>query len=387
MFETLAQIYKRTQFRSFFVLCLGVWAPSITLADVVKPALAELTLYPDRHYTLEIRASIEAMLTDINTDYKNTQDAPNSAQYDVYRAMSSTDLLGVFTSFTNDFLGAVSLQFDQKTAALSVDRVEIPEPGYQQVPRISIIYLRGQIPLGSEIFEWLYPQRFGDNAFRYRFYKEDDYTWSDWRLLNGGESSGTTSLHGQLQKMPLVEVITSYIKLGYLHILPRGLDHILFVVGIFLLSTRWRPLLWQVSAFTVAHTITLGLSISGYIDLPARIVEPLIALSIAWVGVENLLRRDLHYSRVTVVFVFGLLHGLGFAGVLRDFGMPQDDFLTALISFNIGVEFGQLTILALGYLILAKPWGKHRYYRPAIVIPGSLAITCAGLVWTVQRLA
>lgn len=148
MFETLAQIYKRTQFRSFFVLCLGVWAPSITLADVVKPALAELTLYPDRHYTLEIRASIEAMLTDINTDYKNTQDAPNSAQYDVYRAMSSTDLLGVFTSFTNDFLGAVSLQFDQKTAALSIDRVEIPEPGYQQVPRISIIYLRGQIPLG-----------------------------------------------------------------------------------------------------------------------------------------------------------------------------------------------------------------------------------------------
>ena len=156
----------------------------------------------------------------------------------------------------------------------------------------------------------------------------------------------------------MLEVIVSYITIGFEHIVPKGLDHILFILGLFLLSTHLKPLLWQVTMFTVAHTITLALSMNNIIELPANAVEPLIALSIAYVGVENILARSLHRSRLFLVFLFGLLHGLGFAGVLSDFGMPSDDFALALISFNIGVEFGQLAVILIAFILL-RPWFKN----------------------------
>ena len=127
-----------------------------------------------------------------------------------------------------------------------------------------------------------------------------------------------------------------YLWLGYTHILPQGLDHILFVIGLFLLSPRLKTLLLQVTAFTIAHSITLGLSMYGIVSLPPRVVEPLIALSIAYVAIENLLTRELKPWRVALVFTFGLLHGLGFAGVLRELGLPRAEFLTALLTFNAG---------------------------------------------------
>jgi len=119
-------------------------------------------------------------------------------------------------------------------------------------------------------------------------------------------------------------------------------DHILFVLGIFLLSTAWRPILLQVTTFTIAHSITLGLTMYGIVSLPSSIVEPLIALSITYVAVENLWTTELKPWRLALVFMFGLLHGMGFAGVLRGLGLPRSEFLTALLTFNLGVEGGQL---------------------------------------------
>ena len=163
-------------------------------------------------------------------------------------------------------------------------------------------------------------------------------------------------------------------------------DHILFILGLFLLSTHWRPLLLQVTMFTVAHTITLGLAMNNVIDLPSNVVEPLIALSIAYIGVENIYSKKLHTSRLVLVFLFGLLHGLGFAGVLSDFGMPQDDFMTALISFNVGVELGQLTVLLAAFILLAI-WFKDRWlYRKLIILPGSAFISIIGFYWFIERL-
>ena len=138
-----------------------------------------------------------------------------------------------------------------------------------------------------------------------------------------------------------------YLRLGFWHIIPEGLDHILFVVGLFLLSAKLKPLLLQVTAFTVAHTVSLALSTYGVVGLSPSIVEPLIALSIAYVAIENLATRELTPWRPAVVFLFGLLHGLGFAGVLGEIGIPEPDFLVALLSFNVGVEAGQLAVLAL----------------------------------------
>lgn len=175
-----------------------------------------------------------------------------------------------------------------------------------------------------------------------------------------------------------------YVKLGFAHILPKGLDHILFVLGLFLLSARIRPLLWQVTAFTVAHSATLALSMLGIVSLPSQPVETLIALSIAYVAVENIVTDELKAWRPFVVFAFGLLHGLGFAGVLRELGMPEGRFVSALIAFNVGVELGQLAVIAAASVVVARFRG-HPRYRRIIVVPASAAIAAVGLWWAFER--
>ncbi|MGV6801882.1 MAG: HupE/UreJ family protein [bacterium] len=187
-----------------------------------------------------------------------------------------------------------------------------------------------------------------------------------------------------------------YIKLGFIHILPLGYDHILFVLALFLGAASLRSLIGQISVFTIAHTLTLGLAAMGLINVPGNIIEPLIALSIAIVAIENIFFRHLTRWRPIVVFGFGLFHGLGFAGVLRELGLVQQQFLTSLFSFNIGVELGQLVIISMAALftLLIKQMAQRRlgqdnvatfYYR-WIVRPGSLIIAILGLVWFVRRI-
>ena len=175
-----------------------------------------------------------------------------------------------------------------------------------------------------------------------------------------------------------------YLLLGYEHILPLGLDHILFVVGLFLLSPKLRPLLWQTGAFTVAHSVTLALSMLDVVQLSPHIVEPLIAASIAYVAVENLLTDKLHPWRTVVVFCFGLLHGMGFAGALREVGLPNGSIVAPLLLFNLGVEFGQLSVVLIAFLLVG--WFRRAtWYRKVVVVPTSVAIALVGAYWCVQR--
>ena len=162
------------------------------------------------------------------------------------------------------------------------------------------------------------------------------------------------------------------------------LRFVYLLIGLFLLSTRIASLLWQVSAFTVAHTVTLALGVTGIVNLPAAIVEPLIAASIVYVAVENVLTDRLHRWRPAVVFAFGLLHGLGFAGVLAEIGLPPGQLVAALLAFNVGVELGQIAVLAL--CSVAVGWAARReWYRRAVAIPGSIAVGGAGVLWLAQR--
>jgi len=181
-----------------------------------------------------------------------------------------------------------------------------------------------------------------------------------------------------------IETTGQYLRLGFLHILPRGADHILFVLGLFFLGLHWRPLLSQTTAFTIAHTTTLGLSAYGIVSLPSRIVEPLIAVSIAFVALENIWRPRLSAARLAIVFGFGLLHGLGFASSLQEVPLPRDQFFTALLAFNFGVDFGQLAIIALAFLTVG--WFRNQsWYRSRIVIPCCVLIAAVGVFWAVQR--
>ena len=183
------------------------------------------------------------------------------------------------------------------------------------------------------------------------------------------------------------EIVFQYLRLGFHHILPEGLDHVCFVLGLFLLALRLRPLLVQVTCFTVAHTISLGLATLELVRLPPSVVEPLIALSIAYVGIENLVTKEMRPWRPALVFGFGLLHGLGFAGVLASVGISRRELVPALLSFNLGVEGGQLAVLSAAFLLVGLPFGKQPWYQARIAIPGSLAVAGLGLFWFVQRLS
>jgi hydrogenase/urease accessory protein HupE len=185
-----------------------------------------------------------------------------------------------------------------------------------------------------------------------------------------------------------IKLAADYIYQGFVHILPRGLDHILFVLALLLFAKRRSTLLWQVSAFTLAHTITLALGIYGVVALSSAIVEPLIALSIVYVGVENIYRAQTNttsYTRMPIIFAFGLLHGLGFASVLGDLGLAQSQYALSLISFNIGVELGQLTVIALAFICL-YPLRSKVWYQKRLVLSLNVAIAIIAIYWLIERL-
>lgn len=158
------------------------------------------------------------------------------------------------------------------------------------------------------------------------------------------------------------------------------------MIGLFLLGGGLGEMLWKVTSFTVAHTLTLALATFGLVSLPAVVVEPAIALSIAWIGVENLAPETSGLRRRRLgVFAFGLLHGLGFAGVLAELGLPRGETALALGAFNLGVEAGQILVLAAATVLLA-PWVRRSWYRRRLAVPLSLAVAAAGLFWAVERL-
>ena len=240
--------------------------------------------------------------------------------------------------------------------------------------------LTGRMPPHAASLRWLYGIVADPYPLEVR--QADGSSTVEW--IRGANWSGTIDVTRSFPRPTRWVIARQYLVLGYTHILPNGLDHILFVLGIFLLSSRWRTMLLQVTAFTVAHSITLGLSIYGLVSLPSRIVEPLIALSIAYVAIENLVTRELKPWRLALVFMFGLLHGLGFAGVLSELGLPRGEFLTGLLGFNLGVEGGQVTVLAIATL-LVWPFVAKSWYRRRVVVPASLVIAAIGTYWTITR--
>lgn len=191
---------------------------------------------------------------------------------------------------------------------------------------------------------------------------------------------------GELEKMSKTDAAVLYLQLGFTHIIPLGFDHILFVLSLFLLSPKLKPVLWQATAFTMAHSITLGLAMFKVITPSPAIVEPIIAISIMYVALENIFSPRLKKSRIGVVFLFGLVHGMGFANALNSLGLPQDSYLTSLIMFNLGVELGQLTVILTAFFLFGKWFGNKPYYRKYIVIPLSVMIILMAGYWTIQRL-
>jgi hydrogenase/urease accessory protein HupE len=174
-----------------------------------------------------------------------------------------------------------------------------------------------------------------------------------------------------------------FLKLGSNHIL-TGLDHLLFLLTLILLKMKLRDYAKIITSFTIAHSLTLALTVLGIIHLPSKFVETMIAVSIMYVAIENIFFSKNAKYRWTLTFFFGLIHGMGFADLLMEMHLPPSQIAISLLSFNLGIEITQLTLVALAFLLLWY-WHKSRWYPSTFKIVNLFAIVTA-IIWIIQRI-
>jgi len=347
-------------------------------AHEVTPTIADLTVR-DGLLRLELRLNIEAFVAGIDLDgMEDTDQSPYSGRYDALRALGPAELLPIVERFTALWLRQVIVETPARVD-LTVSNIQIPEVGDADVPRPTHLTLTGQVAPGTRVLRLVWPDGAGALVLRQQGVA-DPFTG----YIPGGGVSPPIPLEGGVSQS-WWEAFATYVPVGFVHILPGGLDHILFVLGLFFLSPRLRPLVWQISAFTLAHTMALGFGAMGWVRINPAIIEPLIAASIVFVALENVFVRRLHGWRPAVVFGFGLLHGLGFASVLSEFGLPDYQFFAALLGFNLGVELGQIVVLLAAFATVGLWFRNRPWYRGRIAIPASIVIAMIGGYWFVER--
>jgi len=356
---------------------LLLWAVGLR-AHEVQPTIADLTV-ADGQVVLDLRVNLEALLAGIDLDtIEDTDNAENAAGYDDLRSLPGERIADRAPELLTSWNALPVLSVNGAPVALSSASITVPEDVDPDLPRSSQWRLKADLPESAQQVQVTWPEGAGALVLRQQGV-DDPYTG----YLAGGEASPEIAVSGG-DAQNSVQAFVSYIPVGFDHILPKGLDHILFVLGLFFLSARLRPLIWQVSAFTLAHTVTLALGAVGSVNVPGEIVEPLIAASIVYVAVENIFHSGLNRWRPLVIFGFGLLHGLGFASVLGEFGLPAGQFVPALIGFNVGVELGQLAVIAIAFALVG--WAMRRdWYRSRIAVPASCVIAAVGAYWFVER--
>jgi hypothetical protein len=185
--------------------------------------------------------------------------------------------------------------------------------------------------------------------------------------------------------MTYFETLLYYLKMGFTHVVPLGFDHVLFVVCLFFFTPSIRNVVLQCSIFTLAHSLTLVLVAYGLLLPHSEIIEPLITFSILFTAIENIIHRKMNPWRLVIIFVFGLVHGLGFAAGLLSLDLSKSQMLTSILMFNLGVEIAQTVILLVLFILVYKIKKQH-WYAERIVYPISSIIACIALYWTIARI-
>ena len=310
----------------------------------------------------------------------NTDDHENQRMYKTFRSLNNDELTKKFLISWIDFttLFSFSKEDGSKLDKFVFSFLKSEVIADLSVPRLTNIHFfienENLSPFSVQV-----SKKLGDTILRVGRTKDGSAQY-----LRSGEESAVISYNGK-QLVSRLGIFFNYIQVGFTHIIPKGLDHILFVLGLIFFSQKMYALVFQISLFTLAHTITLGLNSLRIVNLPIALVEPLIALTIVYIAIENIFKSEGTKYRSVTIFIFGLLHGLGFASVLNTFGMPDNHFLLALTGFNVGVEIGQITIVTLVYLILKLLLNTQEQFRTYITIPGSLIIGVFGLWWSLER--
>lgn len=386
--------HKLARLAAVATLIVVSMAPALH-AHEIDPAISDIAVTQER-VTIDIQVSLESMLAEVDLSVSSdTAQAPQAEVYDRYRAETPETLRARLDADWSQIATRIVIEVGGARLVPVLVGAAIPEVGDVELARTSTLTLSADLPAGDT------PVRFGWDAA---------YGELVVRQVGGGDDAYTAFLASGDVTEPLErtvirtesawEVFTRYIPVGFAHIVPLGVDHILFVLGLFFFSLHLRPILFQVTSFTAAHTITLALASLGLVTVPPSIVEPLIAASIVYVGVENLRGRGNVKARTALVFAFGLLHGLGFASVLGEFGISASSFVAALLGFNVGVEIAQLAVIlaALVLIVVAARLSRFAPLPPeetpvrevqvmyrAVSVVGSIIISVIGAWWTIER--
>lgn len=347
------------------------------------PAIVNMTL-DGTTVDITIQTNVESLVSGTADEAFSGETEEGAAEYLRLRDLSSADLKAQYAPFADTYTNALILELDGTAVPLTAGTVAIPETGNTSEARISELNFTAELPATTGDLLWKYPAEYGDSVLRLFSTNSAEYPEPTLADFVARDTAASVNL-ADIKPQTLGAVFLDYIVSGFDHIIPKGLDHILFVIGLFLLSAHMRPLLTQVTLFTLAHTVTLALGALGIVNIPGNIVEPLIAASIVFVAVENLFTQKLTPWRPFLIFAFGLLHGLGFASVLGDYGLPSGQFIPALIAFNIGVEIGQLTVIAICFFAVGLWFRNKPWYHKVIVVPASLAIAIIAIFWVLER--
>lgn len=377
-----------------FILSLFFILP--VSAHEVRPAIVDINLDDQGQYKMTIKVNLEALISKVETNVNDTNDSENAAIYDALREMPAEDLAQELLMFEESLLPNIHLKINKKEQKLTITSIDIPDVGDLALARDSVLNFKGNLPAPTEFLSWSWDSSFGNAAFRvgtsnnpelYSAYlkdgKESDIV--SLKLDDNCDTKNSKNPGGCNSQTSGWDTFINYISVGFTHIVPLGIDHILFVVGLFLLSATLRPLLIQITTFTVAHSVTLALGMFGVINISPSIVEPLIAASIVYVCVENIYMNHITKWRPVVVFAFGLLHGLGFASVLTEFGLAKSNYVSGLIGFNVGVELGQLAVITGCFLLIGIWFRNKHWYRQRITIPASIIIALIAVYWFIER--
>ena len=352
-------------------------------AHEIKPAIVEFNKVKNQ-INIVLKFNAEAFLANIDaSDYKDTINFSNSIKYSELRLLPGEILKEKVFESRDQIINSIFIKTSKKQLNLKLVEIDVLEEKNIEKVRFTKVYLKTENKFIETPITFSTKKIFGPLIFKNfsNIDKDTDKPQSQW-LKPGNQ----TSKLGSLQvKTNTTNFSILGIWNGILQIILYGFDHILFILGLFFFSHKLKPLLIQVTTFTIAHSITLIFGGLGYITISPLIIEVIIAASIIWIGFENLFRKKMKVSRLGVIFTFGLIHGLGFASMFKLKELEGTDYYLNLLSFNIGIELGQLITL-LPLIILIPLFNRLSWYRILIAMPASIIIALFGVEMFIDRI-
>ena len=377
---------KFTKLYLFIIITFFLnFSSTLSIAHEIKPSIADFN-YNGNYLNLEIRLNAELILSKIDaSNISNTNSSSLSEIYDELRRLDIKDLENIFLKSWNEISSNIDIKINNSSKQIDLIKIDIEDIDNFEISRDTIIYLRVLLDENAEYLTFNWIKNYGPIILR-----ENNSSKSEDELVTEYLMSGLESNQIYLKKTNLIsnfKNFSNFFVLGIQHIIPKGLDHILFIFGLFLFSLSIKKLITQITLFTIAHSITLIFVSLSLININPQIVEPIIALSIVYVGIENIFKNYIkEYFRYTVILFFGLLHGLGFALVLSDIGYRSSTLFLNLISFNIGIEVAQISIILFLYIFIGMKFSTNKYYRKVFQIPSSILVALIGLYWFFERI-